>query len=338
LVVETDSDFTMTTSSLLQIKGLTSQFMLKDKSVLRAVDHIDLEIRNNEIHGLVGESGCGKSATALSVMRLIDSPGSIVGGTVLWKGNDLIKLSAGKMRKVRGKEISMVFQNPQASLNPLYTVGNQLISVLRLHRKLTRKEAFSEAVKLLQMVQIVDAEQRMDVYPHQLSGGMCQRVMIAMALSCRPSLLIADEPTAALDVTIQAQILDLLLDLRERFEMAILLISHDMGVVARMCDTVSVMYLGQIVEWADVKQLYHSPRHPYTQALLKSVPVPDPTVKQQSFMKGDIPSGLSSVKGCKFRTRCAYALEKCSEHAPKLIARDDTQTKVACWLYEGNDG
>jgi len=327
----------MTNSSLLKIKGLTSQFTLRDKSVLRAVDQIDLEIKNNEIHGLVGESGCGKSATALSILRLIESPGSIVGGTILWKGNDLIKLSKGEMRKVRGRDISMVFQNPQASLNPLYTIGNQLVSVLRLHRKLTKKEAFSEAVQLLKLVQIVDAEQRMDSYPHQLSGGMCQRVMIAMALSCRPSLLIADEPTAALDVTIQAQILDLLLDLRERFQMAILLISHDMGVVARMCDTVSVMYLGQVVECAEVKKLYHSPKHPYTQALLKSVPVADPNIKQHSTIKGDMPSALNTPKGCKFRTRCGDALEKCTEFSPKLIARDDTQAKVACWLYEGNN-
>lgn len=324
----------MSSSPLMKIQGLTTQFRLKDHSVLNAVDSVDIEIKTHEVHGLVGESGCGKSVTALSVLRLIESPGAITSGCILWKGNDLIKLSAGAMRKVRGKEIAMVFQNPQASLNPLYTIGNQMISVLRLHRNITKKEAVSEAVNLLKLVQIVDAESRMKAYPHQLSGGMCQRVMIAMALSCRPSLLIADEPTASLDVTIQAQILDLLLDLRERFKMAILLISHDMGVVARMCDNVSVMYLGKIVECAEVKNLYNSPKHPYTQALLESVPVPDPNITQHSKISGDLPSIIHAPKGCRFRTRCIHVFDKCSELSPDLKEIDKNKTKVACWLYE----
>lgn len=318
---------------LLKITGLTTQFTLKDHNVLRAVDQIDLDVQQGEIHGIVGESGCGKSVTALSVLRLIEAPGVIASGSILWKNEDVLKISARAMRKVRGKEIAMVFQNPQASLNPLYTIGNQMISVLKLHRALNKKDAASEAVNLLKLVQIVDAESRMKAYPHQLSGGMCQRVMIAMALSCRPSLLIADEPTAALDVTIQAQILDLLLELRKQLQMAVLLISHDMGVIARMCDNVSVMYLGKIVESADVKNLFNSPRHPYTQALLESVLLPDPNIHQHVKISGDLPSIIHAPKGCRFRTRCPHAFKKCSESMPELKELQN-KTKVACWLYE----
>jgi oligopeptide/dipeptide ABC transporter ATP-binding protein len=237
------------------------------------------------------------------------------------------------MRKVRGKEIAMIFQNPQGSLNPLYTIGDQMAAVIQLHRSISKKEAHEEVLKLLHTVKIPDPENRINDYPHQLSIGMCQRVMIAMALSCHPKLLIADEPTAALDVTIQAQILDLLLELRKQFQMAILWISHDMGVVARMCDRISVMYLGKIVEESNAEKLYSNPMHPYTQALLKAVPVPDPKMKVEfSLIKGELPSSIDIPSGCRFRTRCPKAFDRCVEE-PKLEFIANNDTKVACWLY-----
>jgi oligopeptide/dipeptide ABC transporter ATP-binding protein len=321
-------------SSLLDVRGLVTQFASQNKKTIRAADHVDLKINKNEVHGLVGESGCGKSATALSVMRLISAPGRIESGSIHWKDKELLSLSSSSMRKVRGRDIAMVFQNAQASLNPLYTIGEQMVSVVKLHRGMGKKEATAESLRLLKLVRMTDAEERMKAYPHQLSGGMCQRVMIAMALSCRPELLIADEPTASLDVTIQAQIIDLLLDIKKQFDMAILLISHDMGVVARMCDTVSVMYLGKIVECADVITLFHSPKHPYTKALLESVPVPDPKVSQKSKISGDIPSILNIPNGCRFNSRCPHMFEKCLQATPTLQPVDNEGNKVACWLYE----
>jgi len=321
-------------SPLLTVRGLKTEFKLQDKRVLRAVDGIDLSIKTGEIHGLVGESGCGKTVASLSILRLISHPGYISAGDVLWNGFNLLSLKKDEMRKIRGKDIAMIFQNPQASLNPLYTIGDQMTAIIRLHRRIFKKEAKKEVVRLLQEVKIPDPENRINDYPHQLSGGMCQRVMIAMALSCQPKLLIADEPTAALDVTIQAQILDLLLELRKRFEMAMLLISHDMGVVARMCDRISVMYLGKIVEESDAEDLYFSPKHPYTQALLTAVPVPDPKKKAQfSLLKGDVPSSINIPPGCRFRTRCFKAFDQCMQE-PELKHIDQNGTKVACWLYE----
>ena len=319
---------------ILEIIGLKTEFRAKNNKLLRAVDGIDLTISSGEVHGLVGESGCGKTVASLSILRLISSSGFISAGKVLWKGHDLLKLKRDGIRKVRGKEIAMIFQNPQGSLNPLYTIGDQIVSVIRLHRQFSRLEAQNEALRLLQEVKIPDPKNRIHDYPHQLSGGMCQRVMIAMALSCKPQLLIADEPTAALDVTIQAQILDLLLELRERFQMAMLLISHDMGVVARMCDRISVMYLGKIVEEACAEDLYSNPRHPYTQALLKAVPVPNPR-KKESFLllKGDMPSSINIPSGCRFRTRCPEVFERCV-HEPELRPFRKNGTNVACWLYK----
>jgi len=321
---------------LLKIKGLKIEFQLKNRKVLRAVDGIDLTINPGEIHGLVGESGCGKTVTSLSILRLITRPGYISAGEVLWDGKDLLKLKKDEMRRVRGKEIAMIFQNPQGALNPLYTIGDQMRAIIQLHRPMRKKEAEDEVIRLLQIVKIPDPEKRINDYPHQLSGGMCQRVLIAMALSCQPKLLIADEPTAALDVTIQAQILDLLLELREQFQMAILLISHDMGVVARMCDRISVMYLGRIIELAEATQLYNSPKHPYTQALLKAVPVPNPSSKSRrsSLIKGDLPSSIDIPSGCRFRTRCPKAFDKCTVEEPELRVINQNGTKVACWLYE----
>jgi oligopeptide/dipeptide ABC transporter ATP-binding protein len=238
------------------------------------------------------------------------------------------------MRHIRGKEIAMIFQNPQAALNPLYTIGNQMRAIIQLHRHMPKKQSEDEVMELLQTVKLPDPEKRVNDYPHQLSGGMCQRVMIAMALSCQPKLLIADEPTAALDVTIQAQILDLLLELRKRFEMAMILISHDMGVVARMCDRISVMYLGKIVEVSDAEGLYSNPKHPYTQALLKAVPTPNPTQKAKfSLLQGDLPSSVDIPSGCRFRTRCPEAFDRCTQEEPLLKSINSNSTKVACWLY-----
>lgn len=320
-------------NKLLSIKGLKTEFRLKEGRILRAVDGIDMDIKSGEIHGLVGESGCGKTVASLSILRLITRPGYISGGKVLWNGHDLVRLNNQDMRKIRGKEIAMVFQNPQGALNPLYTIGEQVRAIVRLHRTMSKKEAGNEAIRLLRIVKLPDPEKRINDYPHQLSGGMCQRVMIAMALSCQPKLLIADEPTAALDVTIQAQIMDLLLELRDQFKMAMLLISHDMGVVARMCDRISVMYLGKIVEESEAAPLYSSPKHPYTQALLKAVPIPDPTKKSQfSLLKGDLPSSVDIPSGCRFKTRCPEVFDRCVQE-PLLKPVGENGTKVACWLY-----
>jgi len=318
---------------LLTVKRLRTEFRLRNSKALRAVDGVDITIMPGEVHGLVGESGCGKTVTSLSILRLILPPGFITGGEVLWNGLDLLKLKKNEMRKVRGKEIAMIFQNPQASLNPLYNIGDQMAAIMRLHRGMSQKEAHQEALKLLHTVRISDPENRINDYPHQLSGGMCQRVMIAMALSCYPRLLIADEPTAALDVTIQAQILELLLELRKQFRMAILWISHDMGVVARMCGRISVMYLGKIVEESTAEELYSNPMHPYTQALLKAVPVPNPKMKVEfSSIKGDLPSSINIPSGCRFRTRCPEVFEPCIKE-PELKTINKNGTKVACWLY-----
>ena len=237
-----------TKTELLCVKELSVHFDVKGQGILRAVDGVDLDIRQGEVLGLVGESGCGKTVFSLSLLRLISPPGHISSGQINWVGRNLLGLSNKDMRFVRGKEIAMIFQNPQSSLNPLYSIGSQLVSVIRLHREISKVEARNEALRLLRLVEISDPERRMNDYPHQFSGRMAQRIMIAMALSCQPKLLIADEPTASLDVTIQAQIMDLLLEIREKFQMAILLVSHDLGVIAKMCDRIAVMYLGRIVE------------------------------------------------------------------------------------------
>lgn len=324
-----------TKKELLNIKGLSIYFNLKGQGLLRAVDGIDLDIRQGEILGLVGESGCGKTVTTLSLLRLIDPPGQISNGQLNWEGKDLLKLNHKDMRQVRGKEIAMIFQNPQSSMNPLYSVGSQLVSVIRLHQKISRDEAKGEAVRLLRLVEIPDPDRRINDYPHQLSGGMCQRIMIAMALSCQPKLLIADEPTASLDVTIQNQILDLLLEIREKFHMAILLVSHDLGVIAKMCDRIAVMYLGRIVEIAPAEKLYASPMHPYTQALLKSVPVPDPKHDGKiAKLKGDIPSPLNLPSGCRFRTRCPEVFDLCPQIDPMLRVVNGNDHFAACLLYK----
>lgn len=324
-----------TKTELLNVGRLSVQFDIKGQGVLRAVDGVDLDINQGEVLGLVGESGCGKTVFSLSLLRLISPPGRINSGQINWRGRNLLGLSNKEMRLVRGKEIAMIFQNPQSSLNPLYSVGSQLMSVIRLHREMSKEQAKNEALRLLRLVEIPDPERRMNDYPHQFSGGMAQRIMIAMALSCQPKLLIADEPTASLDVTIQAQILDLLLEIREKFQMAILLVSHDLGVIAKMCDRIAVMYLGRIVEIAPAEKLYHSPMHPYTQALLKSMPIPDPRHNGKiTKLTGDVPSPLNIPSGCRFRTRCPAVFGACQKNDPVLRPVNGNDHLAACLLYK----
>lgn len=322
---------------ILNVRGLSVEFHFKEGNVLSAVDGIDIDIHQDEILGLVGESGCGKTVFALSLLRLITSPGYIRKGEIFWNGQNLLNLSHRELLRIRGKEIAMIFQNPGSSLNPVYSIGSQMIAVIRLHHKMSTKDAQSEALRLLNLVRIPDPERVMLSYPHQLSGGMCQRVMIAIAISCRPKLLIADEPTASLDVTIQAQLMDLLMDIREQYGMAILLVSHDLGVIARMCDRIAVMYLGRIVEYADSKDLYGSPLHPYTQGLLQSVPIPDPNQKGKiTRIEGDIPSPVNIPSGCRFRSRCSKAFDLCPKIDPTLLSINSSNHLAACLLYNEN--
>jgi len=317
--------------ALLRIEGLKTQFRLRS-GLARAVDGVSFAIQPGQIMGLVGESGCGKSVTALSIMRLIDYPGEIAAGSIFFEGRDLAKLDTQEMREIRGAEIAMIFQEPMTSLNPVHTVGEQIAEAVAMHLKLPHRPAWERAIEMLDLVGIPSPERRAHEYPHQLSGGMRQRVMIAMALSCNPKLLIADEPTTALDVTIQAQILDLLHDLQSRFKMSVLLITHDLGVVAEMCQEVAVMYAGQIVEQADVHQLFRSPQMPYTEALLKSIPKFGMTQTQMlSTIRGVVPSPVSWPPGCRFSPRCDYRFEKC-EAPPPLF--DVGEQQVACWLCE----
>src|SRR5579863_3772016 len=265
---------------LLEVRNLRVTFPRRDGNDVRAVDGVSFGIEEGQILGLVGESGSGKTVSTLSILRLVDPPGRLSADAILWCGRDLLSLSESEMRGVRGREIAMIFQNPQASLNPARSIGNQLRDVIRLHQRMDPQQARAEAVRMLQTVRIADAEDVLRALPQQLSGGVCQRVMIAMAISCRPKLLIADESTASLDVTVQSQILDLLAELRERFAMAVLLVSHDLGVIAQMSNTIAVMYQGRIVEYSDAAALFHAPSHPYSQLLLDSIPVPDPSARK----------------------------------------------------------
>lgn len=321
-------------SQLLALDALTVEFPVKGRHAIKAVEDVSFEIKSGEIFGLVGESGSGKTVLSTSLLRLTPAPGRIVSGEIMWGGRNLLDLSNRDMRDIRGGEIAMIFQNAQSALNPVYSVGSQMVDVIRLHRQMSKSEACAEALRLLKLVRIPDAEKRMPDYPHQFSMGTCQRIMIAMALSCKPKLLIADEPTASLDVTIQAEIMDLLLDIREQFDMAILLVSHDLGVIARMCDRIAVMYLGKIVELADAKQLFRTPNHPYTQALLESVPVPDPEHRiKRTPLATDLPSHLSIPSGCSFHTRCVHAFEKCAAVTPALAKISENHVS-ACFLND----
>jgi len=320
-------------AALLDISDLTTEFATDD-GVVRAVDGVDLAIESGETVCVVGESGCGKTVTALSVLKLIASPpGRIAGGRILWQGRDLVPLDAAAMSDIRSKEIAIVFQEPMTSLNPVYTVGEQIAEVIRRHEGLARRAAAARAVEMLKLVHIPNAARRTDDYPHQFSGGMRQRVMIAMALACRPKLLIADEPTTALDVTIQAQILDLLQEMKSRFGMAMMLITHAMGVVAETAQRVVVMYAGKVVEEAAVGDLFETPRHPYTQGLIRSIPRVDRAARKTRLeaIPGVVPSLLAPPPGCRFAPRCRLAVAACRA-APPPLREVAPGHKVACVL------
>jgi peptide/nickel transport system ATP-binding protein len=306
---------------LLEIRGLRTHFATDD-GMVHAVDGVDLTVDAGETLGVVGESGCGKSVTAFSVMRLLPiPPARIVGGQILWRGSDLLALDDKAMRAIRAREIAMVFQEPMTSLNPVYAVGEQIAEVVRLHQGLGRRAAFARAIEMLGLVRIPHPARRATDYPHQFSGGMRQRVMIAMALACNPKLLIADEPTTALDVTIQAQILDLLSDLKEKMGMAVMLITHAMGVVAETAKRVAVMYAGMVVEEASVEVLFRAPRHPYTQGLIRSIPRIDAAEDQKTRLEaipGVVPSLLDPPPGCRFAPRCPFARADCTAQTPAL--------------------
>ena len=317
---------------LLAVDNLTTRFAT-DRGIATAVDGVSFHVDAGETLGLVGESGCGKSVTSLSLLRLIAKPGEIdAAGSVRFKGRDLLTLSEAAMRAVRGNDIAMIFQEPMTSLNPVYPVGEQIAEAIRLHRRLGRKEAWTRAVEMLRLVGIPSPDQRAHDYPHQLSGGQRQRVMIAMALSCDPDLLIADEPTTALDVTIQAQILELLADLRARLGMAMILITHDLGVVADVCDRVAVMYAGQIVEEATTDDIFDNPGHPYTQGLLKAIPRIDAASESLAVIPGQVPSPTAWPGGCRFHPRCPFVFDRCRVEPPRLRDLSPGQA-VACHLY-----
>lgn len=318
---------------ILTVRNLKTYFFTEAGTV-RAVDGIDITLRRGEALGIVGESGSGKSVTSLSIMRLIqDPPGKIVEGTIIFDGTDVRGLSDEEMRHIRGNRISMIFQQPTTCLNPVFKVGDQITEALAIHQGLKGEEATRRAIELFTMVGLPDPARRITQYPHELSGGQAQRVMIAMALACSPELLIADEPTTALDVTIQAQILDLMRALREKINTSIILITHDMGVVAEMVDTVAVMYAGQIVEYSEVKAIFAEPKHPYTQGLLASIPVLGEVVDELATIPGTVPSLINPPKGCRFASRCPKRFEKCDNENPPLIALEN-ERQVRCWLYE----
>ena len=324
---------------LLEVTDLRTYFTT-DAGVARAVDGVSLQVGTGETLGIVGESGCGKTVTALSVLGLIPSPpGEIVAGSsIRFNDEELLEVKPSRLREIRGNAISMIFQEPMTSLNPVLTVGHQIQEVLRLHRGLSKRDARATGVALLAEVGIPDPDQRFDAYPHQMSGGMLQRVMIAIALSCEPRLLIADEPTTALDVTIQAQILDLLVSLQRKHGMALLLITHDLGVIAEVCDRVVVMYGGQIVETGTTEEILTRPQHPYTQGLLASLPgIGDRDVRLNPI-PGTVPSAVDWPEGCRFRDRCSFAWERCAEFTPDLLPVDGGSDRSArCWLVDRDD-
>ncbi|AAK78161.1 peptide/nickel transport system ATP-binding protein [Clostridium acetobutylicum] len=319
--------------TLLQVKNLKTYFHTEEGTV-KAVDDVSFEIKEKETLAIVGESGCGKSITAMSIMRLIPNPpGKIEGGEILFDGKDLIKMRQSDIREIRGNKISLIFQEPMTSLNPVFTVGEQIEEALILHKKMDKKQAKREAIKMLTMVRIPRAEEIYKAYPHELSGGMRQRVVIAMAISCSPRLLIADEPTTALDVTIQAQILDIMRELKEKVNTSIILITHDLGIVAEMADYVVVMYAGKIVEKAPVIELYKNPKHPYTVGLLKSKPVINRLQDKLYSIEGQVPNPLDMPEGCYFNPRCSKAKDICRKKQPNLKKVSEGHS-VSCWLCE----
>ncbi len=319
--------------ALLEVRNLRTSFFTEG-GVVNAVDNVSFSVRRGEAVALVGESGCGKSVTAMSIMRLVASPGKITGGDVWFKGRDITALSERQMREVRGNDIAMVFQEPMTSLNPVFKIGAQVAEAIRIHRKMPKKAAWKMAAEMLELVSIPDPVRRLDDYPHQLSGGMRQRVMIAMALSCNPELLIADEPTTALDVTIQAQIMELLADLQQRLGLAVLLITHDLGVVAEFCERVVVMYTGRIVEEAGVRELFANPAHPYTRGLLRSLPSVTKAGGEQRLptIKGMVPPVSALPPGCKFNPRCPDVMDICLGREPaRMIVRPGHDAR--CYLH-----
>jgi len=317
--------------AVLRISGLKTHFYT-GRGILPAVDDISIVVKRGMVLGVVGESGCGKSITALSILRLVSSPGRIVSGRIEFMGKNLLDLDINEMHSIRGNEIAMIFQEPMTSLNPVYTVGKQVMEPLKLHQKLDTKTARAKTIEMFELVGIPDASKRVDVYPHQLSGGLRQRVMIAMALSCQPQLLIADEPTTAVDVTVQAQILRLMRKLQHETESAILLITHDLGVVAEMCDDVVVMYAGKIMEQASVEELFENPQHPYTVGLLESIPKLHQGNDRLYSIKGMVPNLLHLSGGCKFHPRCDHAMDVCRQSEPELFETRPGH-QVRCWKY-----
>jgi len=323
-------------SHLLEVQELKTHFFTFE-GIAKAVDDISLHLDKGETLGLVGESGCGKSVTAQSIMRLIpEPPGKIVHGTINFDGIDLVKLTMEKMRGIRGNRISMIFQEPMTSLNPVYTIGNQISEMFILHEKLSKRTSWEKSIEILKKVKIPEAEKRVHEYPHQLSGGMRQRAMIAMALSCNPEILIADEPTTALDVTIQAQILDLMTQLKDEFEAAIMLITHDLGVIAEIAQRVVVMYAGKIVEEGQTEAIFEDPKHPYTRGLLKSIPKLGERARhgrqRLQEVSGIVPSLYELPPGCSFYPRCPESMAVCRDKVPELVDAGDNH-RVRCWLY-----
>ena len=323
---------------ILEVEDLKTYFHTQD-GVVKAVDGVSFSIHQGEVLGIVGESGCGKSVTASSILQIVSPPGKLRGGHIYYhrddRRTDIAAFSPhdAKMREIRGNEIAMIFQEPMTAFSPVFTIGNQISEAILLHQDVNRDEARNRSIELLDRVGISAPSQRFDQYPHELSGGMRQRAMIAMALSCHPRLLIADEPTTALDVTIQAQILTLLRDLQGEHHMAIMLITHDLGVIAEMADQVAVMYLGKIVEQTDVRTLFHDPGHPYTLGLLNSIPlIGSRDERRLDTIAGSVPSALETTRGCQFAARCPYRFERCDEDPPVVQVRENHQ--VRCWLYE----
>ncbi len=321
----------MGTENILEVRNLKTHF-ISNKGTAKAVDGVDFTLKKGETLGIVGESGCGKSMTSLSILRLIPSPpGKIVAGEILLNGKDIVKMSNSELRKIRGKQISMIFQEPMTSLNPVLKVGDQISETLRLHQGLSKKAAYAKSVEMLELVGIPSPEKIVKQEPFQLSGGMRQRVMIAMALACAPEVLIADEPTTALDVTIQAQILELMKDLQKKMGMGIIFITHDLGVVAEVCDNVAVMYAGQIVEQREVSALFEAPLHPYTQGLMNSLPKIYEETDELQTIEGTVPSPYEYPSGCRFMDRCPHARNICKQQAPELL--DVGDAKVRCFMY-----
>jgi oligopeptide/dipeptide ABC transporter ATP-binding protein len=323
------------TGNLLEIRGLKTYFFTED-GVVKAVDGLDIEVARGETLGVVGESGCGKSVTMFSVMRLVGHPGRVVDGEIMFDGQNLLDLSEREMQQLRGNRISMIFQQPLSSLNPVFRIGDQVAEVFEIHESISRDEAREKAVEMLRLVGIPDAKRRAQSFPHEISGGQAQRVMIAMALATQPELLIADEPTTALDVTIQAQILDLMRDMRDRTNAAIVFITHDLGVVAEMAERVAVMYAGQIVEYTDVQSIYERPKHPYTVGLLASIPKLGEKKHRLAVIPGSVPALVDLPPGCRFAGRCIPRVEQelaiCTEVDPDLLSVGEDH-QVRCWLY-----